>query len=50
MIEPDPYHLVVDLRYDVNRMPECVAWVKHGRCTEKDCELRHDIETVECQK
>ncbi|KAF4755986.1 Cleavage and polyadenylation specificity factor subunit 4, partial [Perkinsus olseni] len=36
--------------YDVNRMPECVAWVKHGRCTEKDCELRHDIETVECQK
>ncbi|KAF4675950.1 Cleavage and polyadenylation specificity factor subunit 4 [Perkinsus chesapeaki] len=37
-------------QYDVNRMPECVAWVKHGRCTEKDCELRHDIETVECQK
>ncbi|EEQ97472.1 conserved hypothetical protein [Perkinsus marinus ATCC 50983] len=37
-------------QYDVNRMPECVAWVKHGRCTEKDCELRHDIDTVECQK
>jgi len=39
-------------QYDPNRMPECVFWLKSGKCNDPDCIFRHvqASERPECQR
>ena len=37
-------------QFDLEKMPECSQWARHGRCYEKDCEFKHDAEKMECLK
>lgn len=38
--------------YDPNRMPECLFFLKYGKCTDPDCNFRHVAvsERPECQR
>jgi len=39
-------------QYDPNRMPECVFWLKFGKCNDPECVFRHvaPSERPECQR
>jgi cleavage and polyadenylation specificity factor subunit 4 len=39
-------------QYDPNRMPECLSWLKTGKCQDPDCTFRHvtTSERPECQR
>jgi hypothetical protein len=39
-------------QYDPNRMPECLLWLKTGKCNDPDCTFRHveASERPECQR
>jgi len=39
-------------QYDPNRMPECMFWLKFGKCTDPECVFRHVAasERPECQR
>lgn len=39
-------------QYDPNRMPECVFWLKFGKCNDAECVFRHvaPSERPECQR
>jgi len=39
-------------QFDPSRMPECMLWLKFGKCTDPDCTFRHvaNADRPECQR